>query len=278
MKYLADLHVHTDASDGTDTPAQAVERARRLGLRAIAVTDHDTVSGVPDAVKAGMEFGVDVVPGVELSVNCGGFEIHVLGYYLDITSDILRQVFTQVESERMERNEKIADLLEKAGYPISADELKSRRAGRVIARPHIAEMLYERGCVGSVKEAFDKLIGDGKPFCRPITHMDIKKAAELIKAAGGAAVLAHPIKYKKRGADIAHIVDIARDAGFAGIEVDYPKHTEEDKAYLRSIAERYGFIATGGSDYHGIYRPDVEMGDGNAPISILEKLRQAAER
>ncbi len=277
-----DLHIHTTASDGTDAPARVVERARELGLAAIAVTDHDSASGVAEAAKAGAELGVEVVPGVELSTDWKGHRAHLLGYYIDPDSPALAPALNWAVTERIERNEKIVALLRRDGFDISIPDLEREFPDAVLGRPHIAEHLLLKGYVSSVRDAFDRYLGDGMPYFLPKGRIAIERAVALIRASGGAAVLAHPLQYGHDRKTLEAFLEDGVRIGVSGLEAVYSEHTPEDEALLRGYAEKFGLCVTGGSDYHGARKPGLEIGSGygtmEADYSLLEGLKAARER
>ena len=180
-----DLHIHTTASDGTDSPRAAVEKAASLGLAAVSITDHDSVSGVPEAMRAGAELGVEVVPGIEVSSDYRDNNVHILGYFIDPAAPELRPVLDWVKTERDERNEKIAAMFERDGFDISIAQLREEYPDSVLGRPHFCEHLMRKGYISSVKEGFEKYLGEGKPYYLPKRRISIAKAVETIVAAGG---------------------------------------------------------------------------------------------
>ena len=183
-----DLHIHTAASDGTDTPRAAVEKAASLGLAAVSITDHDSVSGVPEAMRAGAELGVEVVPGIEVSSDYRDNNVHILGYFIDPAAAQLRPVLDWVKTERDERNEKIAAMFARDGFDISLAQLRKEYPDSVLGRPHFCEHLMRKGYISSVKEGFEKYLGEGKPYYLPKRRISIAKAVETIVAAGGVPV------------------------------------------------------------------------------------------
>ena len=189
-----DLHTHSSASDGTDSPRELVAHARELGLRAIALTDHDTVDGVKEALAAGEEYGVEVLPGIEISADYLDTGAHVLGYLVDPDAPALQEVIDWFIQERETRNQAIVDKLAADGYPISIPELKEKFPHTMLGRPHIGQLLVEKGCIGSVQVAMNRWLDDGKPYFVARRHLPMKDAIRLIQAAGGVADVAHPLE------------------------------------------------------------------------------------
>ena len=273
-----DLHVHTTASDGTASPAEAVKLAKAAGLSAIAITDHDTVSGYAEAAEAGKVLGVEVIPGIEISTKYGR-AVHILGYYIDPDSDKLAPVLEWVVRDRDERNRKMAELMAADGLPVSYEEMH-RRFGAVIGRPHFAEVLVELGLAKDVRDAFDRYVEKGQKYYLPRNFLSIERSVEIIREAGGIPVLAHPFQYKLDDAGLRELIEHCMESGLKGIECRYSGYSTEQSKYLSRLAEEYGLIKTGGSDFHGENKKHISIGTGTGalegPYQYLEKLREAA--
>ena len=275
-----DLHIHTTASDGTDSPAVLAQKAATLGLRAIAVTDHDNASGVHEAAEAGKDLGLEVIAGVELSTDWRGHKAHLLGYFIDADSPALVPALNWAMTEREERNTKMVALMQKDGFDISLSALLEEFPGTVLGRPHMAEHLMRKGYVSSVREAFDRYLGDGMPYCLPKGRLDLERAVRCINGAGGAAVLAHPLQYGFDRETLEQFIDDAAALGVCGLEAVYVEHSPEDEALLRRLAQERGLCITGGSDYHGTRKPGIQLGTGYgnmfAGYDLLEGLKKKA--
>lgn len=272
-----DLHIHTTASDGTCTPREAVRRASELGLRAIAVTDHDTITGHAEALSAGVDYGVEVVQGIEISTRYG-VSVHILGYYLENLVPLLAGIV----KERDRRNEKIAALMADDGLPVSYEEMK-RRFGKAIGRPHFGRILTELGLAESVSDAFDRFLSRDKRYFVPRRTVDIGSSVEAIVQSGGVPVLAHPFQYKKNDAELRELIEHCMAHGLRGIECRYSGYDLRQVKYLEGLAEEYSLLKTGGSDFHGGNKPHISLGTGIAgeldvPYSWLERLREEAEK
>ena len=270
-----DLHVHTTASDGTETPAEVVRLARDCGLRAIAITDHDTISGFAGALSAGEDLGVEVVPGIEVSTKYG-VSVHVLGYFLENLVPLLADVV----NDRDRRNEKVAALMAADGLPVTY-EMMQKRFGAVIGRPHFGELLIEFGLAKDMNDAFERFVGRGKKYYVPRTTISIEDSVDAIVASGGVPVLAHPFQYKKNDEELRDLITHCMDHGLRGIECRYSGYGPEQVAYLEGLAEEYGLLKTGGSDFHGSHKAHIALGsgiDGNldVPYEWLEQLREEA--
>ena len=226
-----DLHTHTLASDGSDAPADVVRKAAAAGLRAVAITDHDTFSGLPAALAAGKTHGVEVVPGVELSTVWGGEEVHLLGYYMDTDNAALRALMTRATDERNARNETMVQRLHDAGYPITMAELRAAFPGQtVLGRPHIAALLVQRGCIPTVSDGMRGLLGRGKRFYVPRYNIPLEDSVRALRAAGGVPVVAHLFKYRFDDAQRTALLAAAADAGALGLAVRYTTYTPEQTA------------------------------------------------
>lgn len=274
-----DLHVHTLASDGSDTPADVVRMAAELGLRAVAVTDHDTFAGLPEAIEAGARYGVEVVPGVELSTIYDGVEVHVLGYYMDAGHPRLRAMMARATAERNARNETMVQRLHDAGYPITMDALHAEFPGQtMLGRPHISEYLMRRGYVASVQDGMKNLLGRGKPFYVARYNIPLEESVETLRAAGGLPVVAHLFKYRYTPEQLTAMVDAAAAAGAVGLEAMYTNYTPEQEQAVRVLAAERGLLCTGGTDYHGARKPDIALGRGfgnlRVPYALLEGLKE----
>ena len=275
-----DLHVHTTASDGTYTPAEVVVLAHKIGLKAIAITDHDTESGYFAAAEEGEELGLEVVPGIEISTKYG-VAVHILGYFIDPQSPELREVLDWVINDRNNRNRKMAELMSADGLPFDYDEMKAR-FGESIGRPHFARMLCEMGLADNVSDAFSRYVEKGQKYYLPRTVIPIEKAVETICRAGGIAVLAHPFQYKKDDKELRELIEHCMEHGLRGMECRYSGYDAQQVAYLEKLADEYGLLKTGGSDFHGANKPTISLGTGkgelDVPYAWLEKLKAAAHK
>lgn len=272
-----DLHVHSVFSDGTFTPRQMVELARERGLDTVALTDHDTVNGLDEAFSAGDELGVEIVPGIEFSTIYQGNGVHVLCYFMDAENPDLAAELHRLRDDRYTRGELMVAKLQELGYPISFERVREIAEGGNIVRPHVAQALVEAGVVPTLKEAFsDELIGSGgrayveKHALHPIDSL------ELIHAAGGACVLAHPGTFRETKPVPSSLIDDLAEAGLDGIEVSHPEHTPEVEAEYLQVARRLGLIWTGSSDCHGDRYDPVRLGMRTTAPEQLERLRARA--
>ena len=270
-----DLHIHTTASDGTCTPREVVRLAVEQGLRAIAVTDHDTIVGHGEAMLAAMDYDIELVPGIEISTKYG-VAVHILGYFLEDLVPLLKGVV----NDRDIRNAKMAELMAADGLPVSYAQMKER-FGAVIGRPHFGELLVEFGLARDVSDAFARFVGKGQKYYVPRTTIDIDTSVEAVVASGGVPVLAHPFQYKKSDGELRELIERCMDHGLRGIECRYSGYDAEQVAYLEGLAEEYGLLKTGGSDFHGENKPHISLGTGiggelDVPYEWLERLKEAA--
>jgi predicted metal-dependent phosphoesterase TrpH len=247
---VLDLHSHTTASDGALRPAELIRAARAAGVTTLAVTDHDTLEGLREAVDEGDRVGVEVLTGVEISTTAStGAAVHVLGYLFRAEDPELRATLTRVLRGRADRNEAMAARLAELGMPVALEEVRALADGTV-GRPHFARAMVIAGYVSSVDVAFSRWLGDGKPACVDRAALTPAEAVRAIQRAGGVAVLAHPLSHRRSPEHALRELEAARDAGFDGVEVYYRNHTPGEVRMLRSFAAQLGLIGTGGSDMH----------------------------
>jgi predicted metal-dependent phosphoesterase TrpH len=279
---MIDLHTHTTFSDGSQSPTALVEEAAARGLAAVAVTDHDTVDGLPEALAAGERFGIDVIPGVEINCEHERITMDVLGYFLaGVPTDELRRELAELRAYRDERNARILERLAALDLPLDRDDLAAAAENGAVGRPHIGEAMVRRGYVSSVGEAFDLYLRRGAPAWVDRRRLALGRGVKLLRASGALPVLAHPGIIRTDAAGLARIVrDAARD-GMAGIECYYPLHDEETVQRCLDLAARYALVPTGGSDYHGTVKPEARLGVASAgapvPGHVLDDLRCLAE-
>jgi len=273
-----DLHTHTTASDGKLTPEALVARAKEVGLRAVGVADHDTFGGVDAAMEAGKALGVEVIPAIELSCEANGQDLHLLGYYMDHHNPELQERLQYFRDVRERRAFLMVQKLNELGYPVSWERvLEIAGDAQAIGRPHVAQALLEAGLVNSWEQAFEELIGDGKPAYVPKAKMTPKEAIDFVLAYGGVPVIAHPALNTT-----PEYVEQLIAWGLRGIEVYHTRHRPEDVAQYRTLAEKHGLLITGGSDFHGISEAigdtdeHGELGDVRVPYAFVEALKEAA--
>ncbi len=277
-----DLHVHSTYSDGTLTPEELVVRAQQAGLSAIALTDHDTVSGVAEAVEAGSSHGLEIVPGVELSTLYGKKEIHIIGLYIDYTDDALKKELSGLRESRERRNQTVCEKFQQIGLDISYEEMLENYPDAVITRAHFADRLVQRGMVKSRQEAFSRYLGDGCICYVQREKILPEKAIELIRSSGGIAILAHPVLYHMSSANLRQLAEYLCRCGLSGLEAIYSTYTAGDEIQMRKLARENNLLISGGSDYHGANKPHIELGIGRGslfvPYEVLSNIKKAAGR
>lgn len=277
---MIDLHVHTSMSDGTCSPETVVRMALERKLRAIAITDHDTVAGIKPAFNAGSELGVEVIPAVEMSTEWPHGIMHILGYFIDVENETLLNALSILRSGRMERVPRIVGKLRACNVLISTEAVRREALGGAPGRPHVAEIMVREGYVRTIQEAFDRFLKKGAPAYVEKQKMSPDRAIRLIREAGGIAVLAHPYSLdSSTDSELEVILEKLVTYGLNGIEAYYPRHTQSQvKSYLR-LAKKLHLVVTGGTDFHGATKPEIELGvmPGNAtlPYSIIDELKEA---
>ena len=257
---MIDLHTHSTASDGSCTPERLVALAREAGLTALALTDHDTLAGVERARAAAASGGLSFIAGVEIEIARESGEFHLLGLGLSDARDGLEQALKVVRTNRQARNLRMVDRFDRAGFPVSARELEELAGGDVISRAHFARLLVRKGIASSTEAAFSRYIGKGKPFYEPRACLELREACALIRAAGGVAVIAHPLSLGLRGPALRQFFAAARDTGVAGIEAWHPNHSVKDCQAIARMARSLAMPVTGGSDFHGEHMPQRRLG------------------
>ena len=273
-----DLHVHSNKSDGSLTPTELVRHARQAGLEVIALTDHDTTAGLGEALAEGKKQGLEVIPGIELSMEMKGGTFHLLGFGIKETKELHGALHRFIEG-RFVRNRKILEKLSKLDMPIDHEELEAMVPGVTPGRPHIARLMLEKGYVDSYLEAFDKYLKKGAPAYQDRFRMNDREGISLIKDAGGIPVVAHPFSMKLEAGQLEEYVTTLKDHGLMGIEAYYTKHTEEQQNQYLKIAKKHGLLVTGGSDFHGVSKPRISIGVGygelEIPYELYKKLKKA---
>lgn len=273
-----DLHTHTTASDGKCSPTENVKLAKERDLQAIAITDHDTVTGVEEAMAAGKELGVEVIAGIEISTVEKGKDVHVLGYFVDFQNNEFEAELSKLRATRNLRNEMIIANLNKLGIEITMEEVKAKQTkkGGNIGRPHISEVLIDKGVVQSLEEAFEIYLGkEGKAYTNP-PRISPEEGVRLVQKYGGIPVLAHPGLY-----DNDELIGRLVQIGLKGVEVYHPDHSAEEAEKYQRIATQYNLIPTGGSDYHGKRNGVVFHGElGSQPVfsETLELLKECLNK
>ena len=291
---MIDLHAHTTVSDGGDSPTELVNKAAAAGLSAIAVTDHDNDSGCPEAIAAGLEMGVEVVPGVEISCDVDDLSalglqptsrptMHLLGYFIPQRDNPLTAALAELQSARANRNVLIVERLNELGIPVTFEEVENEAGGpgAQIGRPHFAAVLVRHGAVPDYQTAFDEYLAKGAKAYLTRKLYRPAEAVELMLSAGVVPVLAHPFTLNLTIQDLEVFVDSLVDAGLKGIEGYHGDMPEDQQEPFRALGRAKGLIISGGSDYHGDMRPDRGMPGGKhnvtVPDEVLDELRAAAD-
>ena len=302
-----DLHVHSNCSDGTFSPTQLVDYAMEKGLAAFALTDHDTVDGLAEAIQHAAELrsqpifecsGDDtltkttesssasenpsvpeIIPGIELSSEYQGRDIHVVGLYIDYHNETFQNKLREFVDSRGSRNRKMCALLQEAGIPVTYEELQAAYPDAVVTRAHYARYMLEKGYVKSRQEAFDRYVGDHAPCYIPREKITPTQAVQLILQAGGAPVLAHPILYHMSEERLDTLVGELKAAGLMGIEAIYSTYNSSEERQIRALAAKYELFISGGSDFHGANKPGLDLGTGFGklfvPHDLLQNIRKA---
>lgn len=279
MTDLIDLHTHSTASDGGLSPTELVALAARTDLAAVALTDHDTVAGVDEALAAGETHDLEVVPGIELSAahDLPG-HVHVLGLLIDHRHPALTEVMGKIVASREERNLTILDKLGQMGLTVTPEEVAAISLRGNTGRPHIGQALVNRGYVASLNEAMERYIGNQAPAYADRWKLTMEEAIRLIHAAGGAAVLAHPIQMGLEAVKTRAVVTELKEQGLDGVEVFCPSQDEGFRQILAAMARDLDLIPTGGTDFHGAYKPDIKLGFGRGDLrnrlEMLDKLKE----
>lgn len=274
---IIDLHVHSTESDGTLTPEDLVAEAKKAELAAFALTDHDTCQGVGKAMPLAASAGIELIPGIELSTDYHGKEVHIVGLYIDIENEQLLKKTAEYRKCRSERNALMVEALQKEGLSITMEELVAENPDCVITRANIARFLYEHGQIKSVREAFDRYIGDHCKCYVGRLKVASTDAVRLIKEAGGTAILAHPLLYGLSNTNLQKMIDELKPVGLDGLEAIYSTYTTGEEQQMKRLARENGLLISGGSDFHGSNKLDIALGRGRGhlyiPYSVLETIK-----
>jgi len=278
---IVDLHSHSTASDGSDPPRKVVELAVESGLSSLALTDHDTQEGLQEAASAAEGSGLELIPGLELSLDFDRGGMHLIVLWLLPGSSPLGDRLAALRAGRDERNLRIVEMLSKVGLPITIEEVEEEAGGGSVGRPHIAAVMMSRGYVPDIRTAFDLWLGSGKPAYVGRNRLDAEEAISLARESGGVPVLAHPHTLGITTAgEMADLLARLRRAGLVGLEAVYPAYRRHEREGYADLARRFGLIPSGGSDYHGTYKPGLMLGSGYGdlvvPGSLRDELREHA--
>jgi 3',5'-nucleoside bisphosphate phosphatase len=261
---FVDLHCHSTASDGTLAPAEVVRLARRNDLSALSLTDHDTIGGIEEAAAEAAKLGIDFLPGIEISCEFDTGTMHLLGYGVEPGSEILRDLTRRLLAARDDRNPRIIRRLNELGLAITMAEVEAEAggaAGAVVGRPHIAAILVRKGYVNSIKQAFDVYLGVGAAAYFDKERIPPREAFDLIHRSGGLPVLAHPVQLRTgNDAQLERIIKDCKDMGLVGLEVMHSDHNADLVDKYSALAEKFGLLKTGGSDFHGTNKKNIDLG------------------
>ncbi len=271
---LVDLHIHSIFSDGTQTPSEIVSSAKNKKISAVAITDHDTVSGVEEALAAGEKYDLEVFPGLEVSAHHGEAYIHILGYCMNTRNTDLLTGLNRLQDARKGRNRKIIKKLNELGIAITDSDLKNISSIGQTGRPHIAKVLVNHGIVRNMNEAFKRFLKKGSSAYVSRFIYSAQEAISLIKKAGGLAVLAHPVQIDATLQTLPQLFVDLVSFGLDGVELYYPTHSQKTRKKLRNMTAKYSFLYTGGSDYHGDMRPGSSLAKGKKMMVADEVLAQ----
>ena len=271
---MIDLHTHTNCSDGSMTPAELVRHAKKSGLSAIALTDHDTTDGIAEAIKTAEEVGLILIPGVEISTEAES-QVHILGFGIDPENEVLKGSFAKQQRERQINFAKYLVRFAELGFPMTREEVLAYAPSGYVGRAHYARVMMDKGYVSSVKEAFDRYLGIGMPCYIKREVMHPKEAIRCVHAAGGVAFFAHPHQTKLPDDKLFALMKELKEAGLDGVEGYYPEYSDEMGEKFRFWAKELGLMLSGGSDYHCQMKPHIEIGTGiNHNLSVPDELAE----
>jgi hypothetical protein len=275
---VIDLHTHSIASDGSDTPAHLATLAAQAGLSAFALTDHDTLGGLAEAKSAAESVGVRLVPGCELACEVPTGGMHVLVYFLDDEPGPLQDQLARLRAGRGVRNERILGRLAEHGMDITVDEVMAEAGEGSVGRPHIAALMVRKGYVDSFPEAFDLWLATGRPAYLGRDRLTAEETISLAHASGAVAVLAHPTTLGLDRDEAGEFIAGLADAGLDGLECEYGRYPAEERAIWHRVAGELGLCPTGGSDYHGVYKPDLALGTALGDLLVPDEFLEELER
>ncbi len=274
---MIELHCHSTFSDGTLTPEELLAEAERAGLAALALTDHDTVAGLPRFLAAAAGGTVRAIPGIELSADIEVGALHLLGYFVDAARIEADGTLERLRRSREERNTRILTRLAEMGVPVTLDDVRAATVDGVLGRPHIADALIRRGHARDRREVFERWLAKDRPAYIERERLSPDGAIALVRAAGGVPVLAHPASLKRGQTGLRELLGGLRSAGLEGMETQVPDQDPVHARRLRRLAREFDLVATGGSDYHGERSPGIRLGRGRGDMLVADEVLQALE-
>ncbi len=275
---FVDLHVHSNASDGTFSPSQVVELAKNAGLDAFALTDHDTTVGVPEALEKGRDLNIEVIPGIEVSSSFDGTEIHILGLFVNSDDPVLAAMLEKMRISRDRRNEKMLENLAADGISFTKEEICGDNPDTIITRAHIAHALVAKGICSGMDQAFKKYLQYGGRYCPQKEHLSPEEVVKTLISNGAFVALAHPFQYKFGDKKTEELIAHMADLGMKGLEVYHSSNNKLESMKLQEMAVRHHLLPTGGSDFHGGNKPDISIGTGRGGLRVSSLLLEDIKR
>lgn len=275
---FVDLHVHSNASDGTFSPSQVVELAKNAGLDAFALTDHDTTAGVPEALEKGRDLNIEVIPGIEVSSSFDGTEIHILGLFVNSDDPVLAAMLEKMRISRGRRNEKMLENLAADGISFTKEEICGDNPDTIITRAHIAHALVAKGICSGMDQAFKKYLQYGGRYCPQKEHLSPEEVVKTLISNGAFVALAHPFQYKFGDKKTEELIAHMADLGMKGLEVYHSSNNKLESMKLQEMAVRHHLLPTGGSDFHGGNKPDISIGTGRGGLRVSSLLLEDIKR
>lgn len=275
---FVDLHVHSNASDGTFSPSQVVELAKNAGLDAFALTDHDTTAGVPEALEKGRDLNIEVIPGIEVSSSFDGTEIHILGLFVNSDDPVLAAMLEKMRISRDRRNEKMLENLAADGISFTKEELCGDNPDTIITRAHIAHALVAKGICSGMDQAFKKYLQYGGRYCPQKKHLSPEEVVKTLISNGAFVALAHPFQYKFGDKKTEELIAHMADLGMKGLEVYHSSNNKLESMKLQEMAVRHHLLPTGGSDFHSGNKPDISIGTGRGGLRVSSLLLEDIKR
>ena len=273
-----DLHTHSTFSDGTFTPLQLVKYAEEKGLKAFALTDHDTTAGVPEALEKGRDLNIEVIPGIEVSSSFDGTEIHILGLFVNSDDPVLAAMLEKMRISRDRRNEKMLENLAADGISFTKEEICGDNPDTIITRAHIAHALVAKGICSGMDQAFKKYLQYGGRYCPQKEHLSPEEVVKTLISNGAFVALAHPFQYKFGDKKTEELIAHMADLGMKGLEVYHSSNNKLESMKLQEMAVRHHLLPTGGSDFHGGNKPDISIGTGRGGLRVSSLLLEDIKR